>query len=421
LPLTGPGAWFGAEIKQGLELAVAELDPAGRRRVPPAAESPPRSESTSAGSAEPKGDPPAPPASRPGEPAGEPSSSASAADRSPRPPPEPIEPTDLPRTLALVVQAQDVQPLDVRDAGAEMSKLLSAGVAAVLTASPTPTLTVYPLAAARDVLVLHAGLASERFPATSRTLLRLRPSAADGADILGAHAWERRIRRLSLVTGGDDFGRAVRTALAARWRRQGGHLVHDESVSLDASDLRARLRAVARAVPEAVVLGFQGVALAEAARAFRDAGHAGLLLAMDDDRAALLASAGALDGALILSDAFVPLPDTRGARFARAYEASYGQPPSRFAASAYEAATLLAEAGRRSLREGRGLGGSRLRDVLAPGRRFPSLYAGELVVRDDGTVARPLALFQVSGGRLAFQTYVGLDGQALAAPSRSDP
>jgi hypothetical protein len=59
--------------------------------------------------------------------------------------------------------------------------------------------------------------------------------------------------------------------------------------------------------------------------------------------------------------------------------------------------------------------------VLAPGRRFPSLYAGDLVVRDDGTVARPLALFRVEGGRLAFQTYVGLDGRALGAPSRSDP
>jgi ABC-type branched-subunit amino acid transport system substrate-binding protein len=420
LPLTGPGAWFGAEIKQGLELAVAELDPAQRRRVPPAAESPPGSGSPPTGSGEPKGDPPPPPASPAGETAGEPSS-ASLADQSPRPPPEPIEPPDLPRTLALVLQALDVQPLDVRDAGAEMSKLLGAGVAAVVTASPTPTLTVYPLAAARDVLVLHAGLPSERFPATSRTLLRLRPSAADRADVLGAHAWERGIRRLSLVAGGDDFGRAVRAALAARWRRQGGHLVHDESVSLDASDLRARLRAVARAGPEAVVLGFQGVALAEAARGLRDAGHAGLLLAADDDRAALLASAGVLDDALILADAFVPLPDTRGARFARAYEASYGQPPSRFAASAYEAVTLLADAGRRSLREGRGLAGSRLRDVLAPGRRFPSLYAGDLVVRDDGTVARPLALFRVEGGRLAFQTYVGLDGRALGAPSRSDP
>jgi ABC-type branched-subunit amino acid transport system substrate-binding protein len=422
LPLTGPGAWFGAEIKQGLELAAAELDPAPRRSVSPPPGVPSESGSSPARQGEAKAAPESKPpqSDRPAGAAAESLSPAPAKDQS-RPPPEPIEPADRPRTLTLVIHAVDVQPLDVRDAGAEINRLLGAGVAAVVTASPTPTLTVYPVAAARNVLVLHAGHATERFPATSRTLLQLRPSATDRADVLGAYAWERGVRRLGLLAGGDGFGRAVRAAVAARWRRQGGHLTHEESVSLDASDLRPRLRAVARAAPEAVVLGFQGIALGEAARALRDAGYAGLLLAAEDDRAALLGGGRALDGALILADAFVPLPDSRGARFARAYEARHGQPPSRFAASAYEAATLLAEAAHRSLRDGRGLAGARLRDVLAAGRRFPSLYAGDLVVRDDGTIARPLTLFRVEGDRLAFQTYVDLDGRALGVPQRSDP
>ena len=56
------------------------------------------------------------------------------------------------------------------------------------------------------------------------------------------------------------------------------------------------------------MLGFEGAALGEAARSLRDAGYAGLILAVDDDRAAVLAGGRALDGALILSDAFVPLP-----------------------------------------------------------------------------------------------------------------
>lgn len=422
LPLTGPGAWFGAEIKQGLELAAAELDPAPQRSASRGPGGGPESGTARAGEGTPKAAPESQPKpARPGQTTAESPSSAPTKDRSSRPPPEPIEPPDRPRTLTLVLQAVDVQPLDVRDAGAEVNKLLGLGVAAVVTASPTPTLTVYPLAAGRDVLVLHAGLATERFPAASRTLLQLRPSVADRADILGAYAWERGIRRLGLLAGGDGFGRAVRAAVAARWRQQGGHLTHEESISLDASDLRPRLRAVARVAPEAVVLGFQGVALGEAARALHDAGYTGLLLAVDDDRAALLAAGDALGGALILADAFVPVPGSRGARFARAYEARHGQPPSRFAASAYEAATLLAEAAHRSLQEGRGVAGSRLRDVLAAGRRFPSLYAGDLVVRDDGTLARPLTLFRVEGDRLAFETYVGLDGRAIGAPQRGDP
>src|SRR5262249_54305535 len=108
--------------------------------------------------------------------------------------PDSIEPPDRPRGLTLAIQALDLQPLDVRDAQADLGRLLGSGVAAVVTASPTPTLTILPLAAARDVLVLHAGLPSERFPASSRTLLQLRPSAAARADILGRFAWERGVR-----------------------------------------------------------------------------------------------------------------------------------------------------------------------------------------------------------------------------------
>ena len=421
LPLTGPGAWFGAEIKQGLDLAAAELDPGGRRGGATSGGGAAESGPPAAGSAESKTDTgPRPPAAAPAAETA-PATASPETTKASSPPPEPIEPTGRPRTLTLVVQAVDVQPLDVRDAEAETNRMLGAGVNAILTASPTPALAVYPIAAARDVLVLHAGLATERFPATSRSLFQLRLSAAARADVMGAYAWQRGIRRLGVLGDSDAFGRSVRAAVAARWRQQGGHLAHDESVSLEASDLRARLRAVARLAPEAVVLGFQGTALGEAARAIRDAGYAGQILAMDDDRAALLAGGRAADGALILADAFVPLPGTRGARFARAYEARHGQPPSRFAASAYETATLLAEAAELSIRQGRGVTGSRLREVLVGGRRFPSLYAGDVVVREDGAIARPLALFRVVRDGLTFETYVALDGRVIGIPKGSDP
>jgi ABC-type branched-subunit amino acid transport system substrate-binding protein len=229
------------------------------------------------------------------------------------------------------------------------------------------------------------------------------------------------MRRLAVVAGGDGFGRAVRAAVAARWRKQGGQLTHEESVSLDGSDLRSRLRAATRSGPEAIVLGFEGAALGQAARALREAGHTGLILAVDDDRAAILAAGRALDGALLLSDAFVPVPGTRGALFARAYEARHSQPPSRFAANAYDVAILLFEAAERSVASGRGLTASRLREVLSTGGPFPSLYAGDLVLRDDGTLGRPLALFRVDGERAAFEGYVGLDGRVLPKPAGATP
>jgi ABC-type branched-subunit amino acid transport system substrate-binding protein len=417
VPLTGPGAWFGTEIKQGLELAAAELDPNPRERSGDgtfssesparAADGSPRAEPRTA--TEPRG------ASREaagGGEAGADSSGEPGETKPEGPPPEPVEAPDRRRTVALALQVLDVPPADVRAAESGMNRLLATGVTVVMTASPTPTLAAFPLAARRDVLVAHAGLPTDRLPAPGRTLLQLRPSVGARAEILAAYAGARGIKRLALVAGGDDFGRAVRAGVGARWRKQGGHLVHEESLSLDAADRRSRLRAVARAGPEAVALGYQGAALGEAARALRDAGYQGQLLAADDDRAALFAGGPALDGARLLADAFVAIPGTRGARFARAYEARHGQPPSRFAASAYEAAVLLTDATSAAMRAGT-VSGSRLREALVAARGFPSLYAGDVVVRDDGTFARPLALFRVEGDRLTFEGYVGVDGRAL--------
>jgi ABC-type branched-subunit amino acid transport system substrate-binding protein len=424
LPLTGPGAWFGAEIKQGIELLVAEIDPTSRSA--PGAGDPddlsdtkdPANPSTT--DTRGKDDPASRWAGResPGESAPG-STPPPAPKRRSGPPPEPIEPPERRRTISITFQALDVQPLDLRAAETGVNRLLAAGAAAVVTASPTPTLAAYPLAAGRDALVLHAGLPDDRFPATSRALFQLRPSIGARADALAALAWERGVRRLAILTGGDGFGRAVRAKAAARWRQLGGHPVHEESLSLDASDRQTRLRSVVRSGPEAIVLGFQGAALGEAATALRGTGFTGWLLAVDDDRAALLAGGDALEGALILSDAFVPVPGTRGARFARAYEARFEQPPSRFAASAYETASLLVDAARLAARAGGGTGGSRLREALLAGRRFPSLYAGDVLVRDDGTLARPLALFRVEKSKLAFDAYIGGDGRALPAPPAS--
>jgi hypothetical protein len=129
----------------------------------------------------------------------------------------------------------------------------------------------------------------------------------------------------------------------------------------------------------------------------------------------LLAAGPALDGALMLSDAFVPVPGTRGARFARAYEARHAQPPSRFAASAYEVAVLLADAAPPVLRSGR-LSGSRLREVIARSRQYASLYAGNIRLRDDGTLARPLTVFRVDGTKLVFDDYVDAEGRPLGVP-----
>jgi branched-chain amino acid transport system substrate-binding protein len=355
LPLSGASAWFGKEMRQGMELAITDL------------ERPP--------------DPDAGPDAAP------------EAGSEPR--------------LRLVLEAADVPPLNLKQAADAFARVTATGAPVVFTASPTPTLTVQPLAAARDVLLVHLGLPTDRLASSSRTLIQVRVPITARVDALLAYAAELQVRRLALLAAGDDFGKAVRASLAAGWRRRGGTLVHDESVTLDAVDLPARLRRLVRARPDAVVLGFRGVDLADLAIRLREAGYAGPLALLDDDPAALLAAGPELRDTLVVADAFRPEPGSDGDRFAAAYAKKFGKPPSRHAATAYDAVTLVAAGLRQAMAERGGTpGGGRLREALLARARFDSVYGGELRLREDGTVTRPLALFTLERGELTFIRYL---------------
>jgi hypothetical protein len=78
-------------------------------------------------------------------------------------------------------------------------------------------------------------------------------------------------------------------------------------------------------------------------------------------------------------------------------------------------AVLLVDAAPPVLRSGR-VTGSRLREVIARSRQYPSLYAGNIRLRDDGTLERPLTVFRVEGNKLVFDDYVDGEGRALGVP-----
>ncbi len=374
LPLSGPGAWFGKEMRQGMELALAALNRTrGSAAAPPGA----GAEGAAGG------------ASAAGTASGDQAGGEAAAGDDLRAP-----------GVTLALEAADVQPLDVKHARDELARLAALPVLAVFTASTGPTLAIQSAAASRDVLVVHQGVLTDRFPAVSRTLLHTRPApAARVAALLGVLA-ERGTRRLGVLSAGDAFGKAVRAAAAAGWRARGG-AVTEVSLNLDGPDVATSLRDLVRGAPEAVVLGFRGPDLGDVAARLRGARYAGPLYCLDDDRAARLAGGAALDGATVVSDAFVPEPGSWGERFAQAYRARYGAPPSRYAARAFDAVAVLAEGIRHAMEEGGGVpGGGRLRESLRGLTGTPSVYGGAAGLAEDGTLGGGLTLFTVERGEL---------------------
>ena len=364
LPLTGPAAWFGKEMRQGLELAVADLNAA---RAANAADSI-RGEEEAVTLLRHDADQGLPFA---------------------------------PATLAL--ETADVKSMDAKKAADEFNRLAGMGAIAVFTASVSPTLAIQPLALARNVLVVHQGFVDSRLLAPSRVLVHTRPSIATYADALVARAEEEKLRQLGLLAAGDEFGKALRAAVSARWRERGRTLAVEESLTPEASDLASRLRHVTRLAPDALVLGYRGTELGDMAARLREVGYQGKLYLLDDDVEPRLAAGPALGNAVIVSEAFDAKAGARSERFAEGYKKKFGDAPSRYAASAYDAAVLVAAGIRAGTAGGRGVpGGARLREVLLGLRDVPSLYGGPLTLRTDGALARPLALFRVEGMKLVF-------------------
>jgi branched-chain amino acid transport system substrate-binding protein len=305
--------------------------------------------------------------------------------------------------VTLALDAADVAPLDVRKARDELTRLSAQSLLAVFTATAGAALALQPVAAGRDILLVHQGIVTDRFAAPSRLLLHTRPSVAAQVDGLLVHLGARPPRKLVVLVGGDDFGKTVRATAGARWRARGLHAV-EESLNLEGPDVAARLRQVARGGSDAVLLGFRGPELGDVAARLREAGYAGPLYCLDDDRAARLAGGVALQGAVVVTDAFVPELGSAGERFAEEYRKKHGAAPSRYAAHAYDAVMMIAE----GIRQSRGgiPGGTRLRETLARLPALPSVYGGATTLREDGTLAGPLALFTIDQGELAFVRYL---------------
>jgi ABC-type branched-subunit amino acid transport system substrate-binding protein len=390
LPLSGPAGWFGKEMRQGMELAMAELNrpPGGT----PSAEGP---KATDEKPGEPKSAEQKPVEPRPVE--QKPAEPKAPAAAQPAAPALPL----LGVTLALEVA--DVAPLDVRRARDELARLAALPVHVLFTATAGPTLALQPLAASRDILLVHQGVVTDRFAAGGRLLLHTRPSVGAQVEALMAHFGARPPKRLAVVVGGDDFGKTVRAAASARWRTQGRQLV-EESLNLEGPDLATRIRDLVRGTPDAIVLGFRGPELGDVAVRLREARYAGPLFLLDDDRSARLAGGVALEGAVVVTDAFVPELGSAGERFADEYKKKHGAAPSRYAAHAYDAVMMLAE----GLRSSKGIpGGTRLRETLAKLPALPSVYGGTTTLREDGTLAGPLGLFTIDQGELAFVRHLG--------------
>jgi branched-chain amino acid transport system substrate-binding protein len=118
------------------------------------------------------------------------------------------------------------------------------------------------------------------------------------------------------------------------------------------------------------------------------------------DSGALLKDAGEEMAGAYLTDHFAvdsPLPASQA--FAKAYQARYGHDPSALAAQGYDAARLLADA----IGRAKGDTPEAIRDAIADTKAFPGA-TGSITINAERNADKPIVLVQIAGGKFSYRS-----------------
>jgi branched-chain amino acid transport system substrate-binding protein len=236
-------------------------------------------------------------------------------------------------------------------AEAAVTELVSAKADALVgAASSATTLEMQDEVAAAGVVQCSA---SSRSPSLSRTgdgdtrdlFIRTSPADALQGVVLGQAAAADGNTRVAVIARADGYGQGIADAAEAELSRRGAEVVMRTTYEPGTSELTAKVRAVAAAEPDAVVLA----AFQEGSRLLRAMLSAGIgpatvsLYGSDGLRSQQLPSlvrpenAGALEGLTVAT----PSPEIDQAFLDRLTQANPDLAEVQFAAQAFDCATLL--------------------------------------------------------------------------------
>ncbi len=207
--------------------------------------------------------------------------------------------------------------------------------------------------------------------------------------------------RIATLYVNNDTGTFNQEAFSAGFREAGGEIVAAESFRPNETTYGVQVAKIRAASPDAIYIVGTPAELPFAVRQTRQMmpdtpilSYAGI-----ESQEFLDAAGGAGDGIIYTTTAYDPGSEDQHIRdFVAAYSEKFGEvPTSPYAGYGYDALMIANQA----LQKSGGEGGAGLRDAIYEIRKFPGV-TGENTFRDDGTVAKSVAIRKIENG--AFTT-----------------
>lgn len=282
----------------------------------------------------------------------------------------------------------------------EMSRLVNLyHTPAVLSSYSAPTLAVQPIAVERNVVLINGGGWSPKL-INKKQLWNTRLTGDATAKAILKVAWDDGIRKICMIYRKDPSG--IDTANSAReyWTGKGGKVACEEKHDIETSNFSAQMAKIRVARPDALVTFSYGKTLGIQIKQARDFGVKVPLYGIEFIPENVTVAGKAIEGYKFAIDEFdVNSTEPNTAKFVKAYRAKYHEDPEFYGANYYEATYIFADCMKALAREGKPITGENIDAKIRQIRQFPSVYGGMMTLNLNGTVNKPIAVFEVRGGR----------------------
>ena len=206
-----------------------------------------------------------------------------------------------------------------------------------------------------------------------------------------------------LVDVRNDYSVGLAQAFRESFEKAGGRILAEQNYSEGDSDFSAQLTAIRPLDPDVLVVPGYYTDAGLIARQAKALGIRATLLGGDGWDSPKLTEIGGdtVEGAYFSNHYSVDDPSPAVQQFVAAYRKKYGANPDSIAALSYDAAQLLADA----IRRAGSTEGKRMRDALAETKDFSGV-SGMIKMDADRNPIKPAVVLKVEGGRFRFVTAV---------------
>ncbi|CAM3653252.1 ABC transporter substrate-binding protein [Castellaniella denitrificans] len=308
-------------------------------------------------------------------------------------------------TLAL--HTEDHKSGDSRAANSGARKLINVEKTnLILSSYGGITLAIQPLAAQQNVLLFNGGGTASTLVG-KKNLYNTRMVASQLAPLAVKWAVENlKAKKIATIYYTDSSGTETNDAAKEACKQFQCEIIDEEPYKLGATDFSVPLARVKAANPDVIIVGSWGADVGHIVKQAKEHDIQAKIVGLELLSNELSIAGKNMDGYTAIFDSFDPAADNPATQaFVKSFKQAYGNVPGYYEANYYELVKyIIAPLIQKAIANGEdptksGVLNSQMEKLVAEKYQFDSVYGGTLQLHENGSITKPVGVYQVKDGQ----------------------